>query len=714
MLQATLDSGTRVLPSTCWECSTLCGALVTVRDGRVVEVAPNAAHPTSQGMFCVKGIRGLPELTNGPSRILHPLRRAGERGGGQFTRISWDDALDEMAERLADVRKRFGPLAIAGAVSGGFFSRGAIVALLLRSIGSPNWMINQDLCGGCRGVSDMVTGLSIAGGEDIDQTACALVVGANPHAANPIQWSRLKRAKARGARLVVIDPFRTPVTELADLWLQPRPGTDAAIALAMIHVLVEEARYDQAFVRDWCHGFDALVERASAYPPALAAEIAGVPAESIIAAARHYADGPSVFVSGHGIDAVTNGVQTFRAFHALVAISGNLDRPGGNRRAKRPRGFTTYLDLLHDERFRLPREIERKTLGADRFPLWAGPEGWQTACHNPTVIEAMLTGQPYPVRALYVSGVNIAVTYPDTPRTLAALRALDFLTVATHSMTPTAAHADLVLPKTTGLEEEEVSLQAQGPTVVYTAPSVAPRGEARCDLDIARGLLDRLAARGATVADFLPWRSQRAFNEFLIGESAIDLDALAATGFATFAYELGNFAAQGFKTPSGKVELYAERLARHGLDPLPDYVPIAGATRERATYPLLLQTGAREKAYHHSRFRDQAWARKMSPDPLVRMHPRTAAAHGVTHGDWLWVETASGPGRCRLKADLSERTPEGMLVTGMGWWRPEGQGPAFGALDINVNAALSYGGPYDPISGSPDSRVIPCRVGKNA
>ncbi len=258
----------KTLPSTCWECSTLCGALLTVGDdGRVVHVAPNPAHPASRGAFCVKGIRGLPELTYGAGRILAPLRRTGARGEGGWREISWDEALDEMADRLAAVRARDGPLAIAGATSGAFFSRSAVFALLLRSLGSPNWMINQDLCGGCRGVSDMVTGLAMTGGEDVSHANTLLLVGANPNAANPIQWQRIKQAKARGARMIVLDPLRTSAADLADLWLRPRPGTDAAIGLAMLHVLVRDGRYDRDFVARWCHGFDALAQRVSGWTP---------------------------------------------------------------------------------------------------------------------------------------------------------------------------------------------------------------------------------------------------------------------------------------------------------------------------------------------------------------------------------------------------------------------------------------------------------------
>ena len=698
------------VPTTCWECSTCCGALARVDNGRVTRVDPNPAHPASRGAFCVKGVRGLSEITYGEKRLLHPLRRIGERGSNRWEEISWDSALDALAGGYAGVREKHGPLALAGAVGGAFFSRGAIVALTLRAMGSPNFLINQDLCGGCRGVSDMVTGLAIQSGEDVERASTVLMAGANPHAANPVQWARIKAAKARGAKIVVLDPMRSEAAKIADLWLRPHPGTDAAIALAMMHVLIAEDRHDKAFIAAWTRGFDELAGRVRSWTPERAALVSGVPADVILAAARAYADGPSAFVSGHGIDAVTNGVQTFRAFHCLVAISGNLDRAGGNRRAKRPKGFRNYLDVIHDPAFQLAPDVASKTLGADRFPLWAGPQGWQTACHNPTVIEAILTGKPYPVRAMYVSGVNIVVTYPNSQRTIEALHSLDFLAVAAHSMNPTAALADIVLPKTTTLEEEDVSINSHGPCVTWTAALADRVGEARPDIEIAAGLLERMAARGAADLKLMPWRTQREFNRFLVKDTDLDLGRLASDGYAAFAYAQGDFERQAFKTPSGKVELWSQRMADAGLDPLPDYTPTGASGENDPAYPFTLQTGLREKTYHHSRFREQAWARKVSPDPLLKLHPDTALILGIANGDWVKVETPRGAGACRLKASLTEATAPGIVVTGMGWWLPEAAGPEFGALDVNINSALSYAGPYDPASGSADTRGVPCRI----
>lgn len=705
---------TKTVASTCWECSTHCGAHMTTENGKVTKIVPNANHPASLGAFCVKGFRGLPELTYHPDRVLHPMRRTAERGDGQWQRISWDDALDEMCDRFIETQEKHGPLSLCGAVSNAHFSRGVSLALLMRAFGSPNWMMNQDLCGGCRALSDKLTGLTMGNGEDIDNTNCALIVGRNPSAADPTQWLALKRAQKKGAKIITIDPARTQAAAIADLWLQPKLGTDAAIALAMVNWMITNDRYDHAIVENYCHGFDALSERAANYTPEYAAKISGVPADDIVKAAEWYADGPSCFVSGHGIDAFSAGVQTYRAFHALVAISGNLDRIGGNRRVKKPAGFTNYIEVVHKPEFRLPLDVEEQTIGADRFPLWAGPRGWQTACHNPSVINAVLTGKPYPVRAMYVTGVNIVVTYPNTQKTIEALKSLDYLCVATHMMTPTAEFADLVLPKTTGLEDEEISLEANGPCLSVIQPSHPPVGEARSDFWIAGELVKRLEARGrAEARNFFPWHTKREFNEFLLGDCGIEMETLLETGYAEYDYELGNFAKDGFKTPTGKIELYSKTLKGMGLDPLPDYVPSADAIDRSKTaeeFPLLLLTGAREKSYHHSRFRDQDWARKVAPDPWLQLHPDTAAAYGVETDDWVTVETAGHDGSCRLKVRVTDETMKDIARTGMGWWYPEAAGPERGALDVNVNAALTYDGPKDPVTGSSDIRGIPCRI----
>ncbi|MDX2204942.1 MAG: molybdopterin-dependent oxidoreductase [Hyphomicrobiaceae bacterium] len=697
--------------STCWECSVNCGSIVTVKGGEVASIGPDPEHPYSKGNFCLKGIRGATGLRDHPDRLLHPMKRTGPRGGGQWARISWDEALDSMADRLAEVRRAHGARSLVAATSGAYFSRSVITALMMRSMGSPNWMINQDLCGGCRAVSARVTGLDIDAGGDIAHTRCALVVGRNPAVADPVQWAELKTAKKRGARIVAVDPKRTPVAEIADLWLRPRVGTDAALALGMAQVIIAEGLYDRDFVARWTIGFEDLAERARDYTPERAGELTGIAPEQIVAAARLYANGPSTFLSGHGIDAFAGGVQAFRAYHCLVSICGNVDRAGGNLRDKKPKGLLGYIELLHRPELRLGAEAEAETIGAEAYPLWSGSKAWQMACHNPSVIEAILTGRPYPVRAAYISGVNILLTYPDTRRTIEAMKALDFVVVAGHQMTPTAEWADIVLPKTTSIEEEEVSYQGIGQAVLLSR-AVPARGEARCEIEIARPLLDRMAKRQALTRDFLPWSSQREFNAFLLQGSDVSLQELAEQGCVKRPFRLGNFEEKPFPTPSGRIELRASMLAQHGLDPLPGLAPgpIAARPEDASGYPFQLITGDREKQYHHSRFREQAWARKVSPHPRLLMHPEDASALALADDAWVVVEAAGVDGGARLKLKISDATPPGIVSTGMGWWRPDVATPDHGVLDGNINAVLSYSGPYDPVTGSASIRGQRCRV----
>lgn len=700
-------------PSSCWECGLQCGSILEVQNGRVTDIKPNPGHPGSKGAFCVKGIRAVQEWTYQDARLRTPLRRTGPRGSGNFEPVTWDTALDEIAERLAAIRQRTGARSIVGAVSGIHYSRGVFMAQLMRAIGSPNWMINQDLCGGSRATSSRMTGLNIGMAEDIDHAKCILVAGNNPSISDPIAWMAMKRAKKTGARLIVIDPFQTAAAELADLWLQPRPGTDSAIALAMIKVLIDENLYDAEFVSKWCFGFDELAKRVSRWSADEAARVSGVPAGDIVKAARMYAAGPSVFTCGHGIDAASNAVQMVRSYHCLVGISGNVDRIGGNRRAKRPNGFKTYSDILFDPRFRLTPEIEAERIGFKEFPLWSGPLGFQMACHNPSVLRAMREGDPYPVRALFASGVNIALTYLDTATTIDSLKSLDLFVAAAHTMTPTAVWADYILPKTTTLEEEDVALVQQGPCVSFTAAAAERDGDVRSDLEIAKGLVDRLAARGAADPAMLPWGNQREFNAFLLERSDIDFEKLRQDGYATFPYELGNFENEPFATPSGKVELYSQNMASVGHDPLPDFVAPTYLTEKGATngaFPLILQTGMREKSYHHSRFREQPWAHKVSPDPFVHVNPATAAQYGIADGSWVTVKTPHVDGQCRLKAKVTDHTLEGVLVTGVGWWRPEQAAPHFGARDVNINSVMSYTQRWDKASGSADTRYVACQI----
>ena len=702
----------KVIASTCKECSVRCGSLIYMRDDKVVKITGNPEHPGSRGAFCIKGVHAPVTAREHPDRPVHPLRRTGARGEGKWERVSWDAALDEIADRVGKVKRQYGPLAVAGAVSNHFVSRGVAMTQLLRSVGSPNYMINQDLCQGCRYTAAMLSGVGAQPANEIERTRCILVVGKSPSDSSVVQWMHIKAAKRRGAKLIVIDPRRTHIARLADLWLQIKPGTDAALALSMIHVMFSENLIDQYFVEQWCTGTEALRERAEKYPPQTASDIVGVTSQQIVAAARLFAaEKPGCMVLGHGIDAQANGVATVMSFHALLALTGNIDRAGSNRFAKPLPGFRDYFSIINDPKLRMPAERERKIIGGEQYPLWSGPDSWSKSAHNPSLIHAINTGEPYPVRALYVSGVNIVCTYPGMQNTIAALKSLDLLVVATDHITPTAELADFILPKTTLLEEEDISGDPGGPCLTAVQRALPARGEARTDIEIAIGLRDRLRERGLLDFELLPWNSHRELLDFQLKETGVGFDEICETGFHKIPFGYEEYRQKGFKTPSKKIELWSHRLQDSGYDPMPDY-RAPGYAQPDAEFDLVLLTGIRSMAYHHSRFRNHAWARKIQDAPELRIHPRTAERLGVGDDNWVWLRTRGGAGRTLLKAWVTEDVPPDVVATGMGWWYPEVPGADHGALTFNVDAAISYGPPWDPISGSAEARNCACKISR--
>lgn len=703
---------TQIIPSTCSECLVRCGSLVHVEDGNVVKITGNPAHPGSLGGFCIKGMHAPIAARTHPTRILHPQRRVGERGSRKWEQISWEQAFGEIADGIGEVKAKYGSLAIAGATPNQAQSRGIAVRQLLRSIGSPNFMINQDQCHGSRATAALLNGLGGLGGSEpgseLGSAKVVLVVGKSPSESSVVDWGHLKAAKSRGAQVIVVDPRQTQIARMADHWLPVKPGSDAALALAMAHVMFSEGLTDEEFVQNWCTGADELRERAMQYSPEVAAQITGVPAESIVAAARLFATvKPGCTILGHGIDAQANGVYTAMAFQSLLALTGNIDRPGTNRLPKRMPGFRDAFAA--NPAFCLPPEIELKVVGVDKYPLWSGRDSWTKAVHNPTLLRAVLSGDPYPIRAMFLSGTNIACTYPDYQSTVTALKALDLLVVAGDQMTPTGELADFFLPKTTLLEEEDVFTNLSGPCLSLTARILPALGEAKTDIEIAIGLCDALRKRGLLDYELLPWKSHREFNEFLLEQTGIALDDLRATAFQPIPYEYEEYRKSGFRTPSGKFELRSDRLNALGQEPIPDYKAPLYAQPPK-DFDLVLLTGIRSMAYTSSRFQEHAWARRMQNAPDLRINPVTAKERGIENGDWVWVQTNPNMPRCMLKAKITNEMSETTVATGMGWWYPEINSTDRGAATFNIGVAVEYGPVYDPISGSAEARNTACRV----
>ena len=698
----------RVIPSTCSECLVRCGSLIHMEDEQVVRISGNPDHPGSRGAFCVKGVHGPMSSRLGARRITHPMRRTGARGQGQWERITWQTACSEIADRLGEIKTRNGALSIAGAVSNHTQSKGIAVRLLLRSLGSPNLMINQDLCHGCRATASLLTGVTADAGSELSKAKVILVVGKSPSESHVVDWMRIKAARAAGATLIVVDPRRTALAKFADHWLAITPGTDAALALSMIQVVLAEGLIDAEFVADHCSGTEALRERTAHYPPEIAATLTGIEADTIRAMARVFAGvRPAAMVLGHGIDAQANGVDTAMAFQSLLALTGNIDRPGTNRLARQMPGLRDNFAVMPE--FRLPRNIEAQTIGAAQYPLWSGPDSWARACHNPAVLRAVHSNDPYPVRAMYLSGANILCSYPDMQRTKAALEALDLIVVAADQLTPTAEMAEYFLPKTTLLEEEDVFMDQGGPCLSFMQKVLPPLGEARSDIDILISLYQALHERGHIEHELVPWQSHAEFTAFMIEKSSVRMEDLRKTGFHRLDVQYESWRASGFKTPSGKIEFESARRSAAGLDPTPDFVAPSYGTRDDG-FDLILFTGVRSMAYQNTRFREHAWARRLQDAPELRIHPATAAKRGIAQGDWVWVQTRADMPRCLVKARITDEVTENTVATGMGWWYPEISETGHGAETFNIGVAVPYGPHCDPVSGSAEARNTACRI----
>lgn len=700
-----------IIASTCRECFVGCGSLIHVKDGRVVKISGNPAHPHSRGAFCAKGMNGPVAATYHPERPLRPLRRVGERGSGKFEPVSWGEALDDIAERLSAITSVHGGRSVAGAVSNQYYDRGVAMSLLLRGLGSANYMINQDLCTGSRSTAALMTGLAAEAGSELRRANCILVVGRSPSEANIVDWMDIRASKQGGAKLIVVDPRETQLAKMADVWLPIRPGTDAALALSLVNQLFEQGLVNHDFVKQWCVGADLLAARAAQYPADKAEEITGVRAELIRTAARLFGEAKSAsMVLGHGIDAQANGVHTAMGFHALIALTGNVDREGSNRLAKYPPGFRDYVSIVKEPRFRMSADDEAQIIGGDKYPLWTGAKSWGSAAHNPSVINAILTDKPYPVKAMYISGVNIICTYPGMRNTIEAFKKLDLLVVASDHITPTAEYADYILPKTTLLEERAVFVEILAPCMSVVNRAVKPLGECKTDMEIAIELTKRLRTRGALQYDVLPWESVEDFIQYQLEGTGLQYGELDA-GFSPIEFSYQSYESAGFKTPSKKIELLSSVLNDFGYDPLPNYRAPAYAVPPEG-YDLVLMTGIRVMGLHHSRFRNHAWARRGQKFPEVRIHAELAEKHGIANGDWIWIEVPGGAGRVYLQAKIGAEVPPNVLATGMGWWFPELEGADRGGLKFNVEAAIPYGDTYDPISGAPESRNCACRMGK--
>jgi anaerobic selenocysteine-containing dehydrogenase len=696
-----------VLKSVCRACHGGCGVLLHVEDGRLVKVAGDPGSPLNRGRLCPIGTRTL-DLVYHPDRLKHPLRRTGARGAGQWKRISWDEALDEIAGRLLAIKREHGAEAIAlGTGTGRHHIRW--VSRFAHALGTPNWC--EPGFAQCFHPRINTTLLTFGDFPVCDFTGdvapeCIVYWGHNPVNSGPDGETRFNAldSLAGNPKIIVVDPRRTRLAKMADVWLQLRPGTDDALALALLNVLITERLYDEPFVEQWTHGFDALAERVRPHTPEWAAPITWVPAEKIRAAARLYAaTRPSMMEWGCAIEHTPNCIQTVRAVSMLPALTGNIDVPGGWVFGMR--GIGRFPSLIEN----LTPEANAKRLGADRFKMLGGEGADLPAAHIPTLLKAMRDGVPYPVKAFLIFGNNTLTTYGNARQAYEALMNVDLLVAADLFMTPTTELADIVLPAAAWPELDQIAgLPTVAANVVLGQQKSVQIGECKSDEEIFVELARRMKLPVGTEP------VEAVLDQQLGKVLGMTFRELTEVGHVKVPFRYGKYRDGGFKTPTGRIELYATRLVALGYDPLPYYEeppesPLS--TPEVAQdYPLVLTTGARIPFFFNSEHRQLAMLRKAHPDPIVELNPATAAPLGIRDGDWVWIETLRG--RIRQKARVTDDIDPRVVHVEHGWWFPEEPGPEHGVWKSNANVLTRNDPPYDPAMGTYHLRGLLCRIAR--
>ena len=732
----------------CFACSSQAGVLAEVRNGRVVELRGEPDHYLNKGWLCERAYAFIEHLYH-PERLNYPLKRVGERGEGRWERISWDKALDEIAEKLREIKERYGAEAVATTGGTGRGHQETFKKRFMNLFGSPNtanagqWCaINSYL------VETAVYGFLTRYKAGPHPAKCIVIWGQNPDQSRPCEFRRLMELKKAGSKFIVIDPRRSETVEkLADRWLQIRPGTDAALALGWINVIIEEELYDRDFVEKWCFGFERLKERAREYPPEKVSRITWIPEREIVESARMYATvKPASIRWGLRTDIGRNATSNIHAKAILRAITGNLDVFGGDMLygpcEKANYGFPfEYTELL-------PPQQRGKQLGADRHKLWtwlgyqlihdATKSYWYgkgcvfsyaPACHEPDVWRAILTGKPYPVKAVICGGNNPVVDYPNSRLVYKALKSpnLELFVVLEQWMTPTAMLADYVFPVANWLEMPVVHMSTLDGLTNFVAAgekTVEPLYERKPDYYFYQGL-------GLRLGQEKYWRKTLEEEwEYLLKPLMEELGVKSYEEFARKIrwwfppleekkYEKVNPETgkpRGFATPTGKVELYSTILEKLGYDPLPHYeeppeTPVSNP-KLAEEYPLILITGARFRPFHHSEHRQLSTLRRLWPEPTAEIHPDTARRLGVKDGEWVIIENPRG--KIKHKAKLTTRVHPRMVSVQHGWWFPEEipEDPVlFRAFESNPNVFTSDEDEYcDPPTGAAAFQPYLCKV----
>ena len=713
--------------SVCTICDIGCQLRTEVEDGRVKRVIAHD-NPMLAANICYKGV-AAPEIHNHAERLTVPLKRVGERGEDKWQEISYEQAMDEIAERLQKVVDDYGPEAVAVSTSGwNTQTTHSMDRRFMNALGTPNYLSGVSLCAGnTAAVNKLTYGWFV--GADIMNSKCIVLFGHNPrkHSWTPI-YNALNVARDNGAKVIVLDPRVSDQAETADLHLRLRAGTDAAMCLGWLNVIIDEKLYDADFVRDWTVGFDELCERVREYPLERVAEITGVDAQEIAAAARMYATAESACIPWTPItDMQISSTSAIRLHSILRALTGNLDVRGGELLGGFNPNYVPESKLgMHEL---LSDKQRAKQLGSDLHPAYtyraqdmladATEKVWGyryadivMGCYmaNPSAtFRAMVTGDPYPVKAFFTLGNNTLLSYPNQHQIYKGLMNQDLIVAHEIFMTPTAMLADYILPGDVFSERNHIADSWSWRTgLTLSQKAVEPPENCTSTFQFWRDLAHRMG-----FGNHVPWNSLEEVLDYRLEPSGMTFDEFESKHFMyAEPPKYKKYEEIGFATPSGKVELKSSVLDELGFDPLPYYREGPAISDE---YPYYVFTGVREDAFFQTGQRQIESLRDRMPTPKVFMHPTDAAREGIEDGDWIRLETDTG--QVVAKASVQSSMKEGHLRVPHGWWYPEMRGKAdLAGAFISSDAVLCPDDPefLDHEQGIPHFKGFPGRVVKMA
>jgi len=663
---------------------------VKVKGDSVIAIKGDPKDPESKGELNIRD-KKMKKILYAPDRLKYPMKRVGEKGEDRWEKISWDEALTTITNRLNRIKKECGSEAID--FHHGHYHSGDIIGPYLTRLtnltGTPNVTNPSHVCHLPRVFLQYRFDFGVVVPPDIPNTNCMIIWGGNSKATNKSQEITIREARARGAKLIVIDPRITSYAEEADIFAQLRPGTDGALTLGMLNVIIKEGLYDKKFVENWTVGFDKLEKHIEDYSPEKVAEITWVPAEIIRKMARMYATTkPACISPRNALDQHTNASCSIRAIDILMAITGNIDIKGGNIIV-----IPLSLGLTDVKLFeKLPSETMEKKIGADKC-LYSKMSTTWPAAHTPSLWDAILYEDPYPVKAMFIMAANPAVTCANTNVVVEALKKLDFLVVVDIFMTPTAKLADIVLPACTFLEQTRyVTYDTHAdhgwnmPSRIMLSPKVVePLYESWSDWKIICELGKKMGYEeyfswktredaidyelepfGITCEDLkanpegivvpLPSILYQKFNGFFGGIIRGTLKLTILRNYPDMYKKYDGFL-KGFLTPSKKVEIYSEQLEKLGYDPLPVYKepaesPVSQPDLARE-YPFILIAGSKLKTYTHSMMRNIPDLYELMPKNLLEINPVAAKKLGIKDGDIVRIESLRGNIRSYAKVTKS-------------------------------------------------------------